>query len=442
MGGMVVRKFLVEQAIDLTHKQLGLFLIASPSLGSTYADWLSPLAILLGHAQADALRFIRNNEWLQDLDKEFINLKESGNIQLRGKELVEDKFVIFKTFLRRQVVEPFAGARYFGEAFKVPSSDHFSIAKPKDKDAIQHRLLCRFILENMPSEGSDVRHFLGPEPPFPAVTLPRPLYVPGDRPTSDSPVLTLPNVYVVDEQELDLLIERFGNNWPDVKIIWPTSSNELVDIAQKASKILNDKASNLVGSDFFITNAPSAIASAIRGRELIRQRIPSLIRRASDFQKAPRECLKAAVKTYLLIGNFKIHRQLAYLSSWQGLSNLGFEAPTEFAPFWSPLSSREEAYSLILDESADILHGRLYRIGSYNFSESHPHYVYLYAPDYVLSRPYVNDERGICKWLVPQMQLELDESELPDKYEGTWYFNVLRNSKGQEISASTGRVLE
>ena len=68
MGGMVVRKFLVEQAIDLTHKQLGLFLIASPSLGSTYADWLSPLAILLGHAQADALRFIRNNEWLQDLD--------------------------------------------------------------------------------------------------------------------------------------------------------------------------------------------------------------------------------------------------------------------------------------------------------------------------------------------------------------------------------------
>lgn len=141
MGGIIVRKFLVERATELieAEKEIGLFLVASPSLGSSYADWLSPLARLFGHAQADVLRFVRNNDWLKDLDKEFTNLKEAGKLSIRGKELVEDKFVVLKKFLRRQVVEPFSSAKYFGEPFKVPKSDHFSIAKPEDNSAIQHR---------------------------------------------------------------------------------------------------------------------------------------------------------------------------------------------------------------------------------------------------------------------------------------------------------------
>jgi len=148
MGGLVVRKFIVERAAELieANKQIGLFLISSPSLGSSYADWLSPLARRLGHAQADALRFVRDNNWLADLDKEFFNLKEAGRLKIKGKELVEDKFVVLKKlWWLPQVVEPFSGAKYFGEPFKVPKSDHFSIAKPKDKSEIQHRLLCRFV---------------------------------------------------------------------------------------------------------------------------------------------------------------------------------------------------------------------------------------------------------------------------------------------------------
>ncbi len=65
---------------------------------------------------------------------------------------MEDKFVTLKKILRKQVVEPFSGAGYFGESFKVPSSDHFSIAKPEDKEAIQHRLLLHFI-ENLLPDG-------------------------------------------------------------------------------------------------------------------------------------------------------------------------------------------------------------------------------------------------------------------------------------------------
>jgi pimeloyl-ACP methyl ester carboxylesterase len=149
LGGIVVRKFLVERAVDLIERRIviGLFLVASPSLGTQYADWLSPLAQLFEHSQADALRFVRNNTWLSDLDKEFQNLKEAGKLRIVGKELIEDKFIVFKRFMMTQVVERFAGARYFGEQYKVPGSDHHSIAKPVGKDAIQHKLLCQFIKE-------------------------------------------------------------------------------------------------------------------------------------------------------------------------------------------------------------------------------------------------------------------------------------------------------
>jgi hypothetical protein len=73
MGGIVVRKFAVSRATELIKagKEIGLFLVASPSLGSSYADWMSPLIRLLGNAQADDLRFVRHNDFLKDLDEEF-----------------------------------------------------------------------------------------------------------------------------------------------------------------------------------------------------------------------------------------------------------------------------------------------------------------------------------------------------------------------------------
>jgi pimeloyl-ACP methyl ester carboxylesterase len=147
MGGIVVRRFLVKNASDLIEKRqmVGLFLVASPSLGARYADWLSPLIQFFGHSQAEALKFVRHNEWLRDLDKDFLDLKESRRLDMRGKELLEDKFLFLKKVWQAQVVEPFAGAKYFGEPFKVPASDHWSIAKPESKDNVQHRLLVQFV---------------------------------------------------------------------------------------------------------------------------------------------------------------------------------------------------------------------------------------------------------------------------------------------------------
>jgi pimeloyl-ACP methyl ester carboxylesterase len=147
MGGIVVRKFIVERQTELINLnlQIGLFLVASPSLGSDYANLINGFAKKLKSTQADALRFNQNNIWLNDLDNQFMNFKEARYLPLIGKELIEDKFVIKKLFFIPQIVEPFSGARYFGEHLRVADSDHFSIAKPKDKKAEQHRLLCEFI---------------------------------------------------------------------------------------------------------------------------------------------------------------------------------------------------------------------------------------------------------------------------------------------------------
>lgn len=148
MGGIITRRFLVKEQIALIHKgisDIGLFLVASPSLGSNYANMLGLVSGVLGHTQANALKFSQSNVWLNDLDKDFINLKESQKLQIIGKELIEDLPLYGKGFLRRQIVQPFQGAKYFGQSFKVPGSDHITIASPESKDAVQHRLLVEFI---------------------------------------------------------------------------------------------------------------------------------------------------------------------------------------------------------------------------------------------------------------------------------------------------------
>lgn len=149
MGGIVARRYLVSQVTELIqrHVQVALFLLASPSLGSDYANRLNPIAKLFGHLQVAALSFVRSNTWLGDLDQDFLNLKERGRLSIVGKELIEDRFIGASWFWRKQVVEPFSGARYFGEPYKVPGSDHFSIAKIEDEHAIQHRQLKRFVAD-------------------------------------------------------------------------------------------------------------------------------------------------------------------------------------------------------------------------------------------------------------------------------------------------------
>jgi len=174
MGGIVVRRFLVARAIELIEMEIDLFLVASPSLGSSYANWLSLIAAVLEHAQAKALRIVEDNEWLKTLDKDFIRFRDRPKAKVRGFELLEQRFIEFKKIpiwliWRVLIVNYSSGARYF-RSIKVPQSDHFSIAKPAGKDAIQHRLLCRFILENaLPPQAQTRKPAPDPDrPPIPA----------------------------------------------------------------------------------------------------------------------------------------------------------------------------------------------------------------------------------------------------------------------------------
>lgn len=57
MGGIVARRYIVQRLDDLVGRgaEVGLFLIASPSLGSSYANWLGPIAKFMGHVQGQSV---------------------------------------------------------------------------------------------------------------------------------------------------------------------------------------------------------------------------------------------------------------------------------------------------------------------------------------------------------------------------------------------------
>lgn len=96
MGGIVARRYLVreEQQILKDKVDVGLFLVASPSLGSEYSTFLSHFSsILFRHAQNDILRKSDMNAWLLDLDRDFKALLDARRLTITGKELFEDKFI-------------------------------------------------------------------------------------------------------------------------------------------------------------------------------------------------------------------------------------------------------------------------------------------------------------------------------------------------------------
>jgi len=114
---------------------------------------LSLLSFALQHTQAAALRFSQANTSLDELNRDFRTLLSSGELHIEGRELIEDRPIAVKRWLGlwRQVVEPFAASQYFHkpgcEPFRVPGSDHLSIAKPLHSGAIQHLMLKKFIGE-------------------------------------------------------------------------------------------------------------------------------------------------------------------------------------------------------------------------------------------------------------------------------------------------------
>jgi hypothetical protein len=156
MGGIAVRRFVVKHQHELidNHVSTGLFLVASPSLGSEDANALLIFTRLVQNTQAEALRFSQANVWLNDLDRDFLAILQKRRLPIVGKELIEDEPIRIKRWLGfgDQVVQPVSAGRYWGDSFKVPFSDHSSIAKPASRKAIQHELLVLFIKNMLDKE--------------------------------------------------------------------------------------------------------------------------------------------------------------------------------------------------------------------------------------------------------------------------------------------------
>ena len=142
LGGVVVRYMLERFQSEFAGKRVGLFLVASPSMGSGLASTLSTFSGAYGRKLANQLR--RNSDALSELDRRFRTMREKPGFSLCGLELVEQKpWKIWRWFLgfiplRPRLVTPDSASRYFGNPCIVPGSDHSSICKPSGVEHMSH----------------------------------------------------------------------------------------------------------------------------------------------------------------------------------------------------------------------------------------------------------------------------------------------------------------
>jgi len=144
LGG-IVTLYMLECWRDLFQsKSILLVLIASPSIGSQWANSLEAVITLFGNRTGRELRWKSNS--LDDLDRRFKDMRDRRLIpRLTGCELCEQNFIKTPGFFRvRPIVNVDSAARYFGDHHLIPGSDHMSIVKPATAEERVHLLLRDF----------------------------------------------------------------------------------------------------------------------------------------------------------------------------------------------------------------------------------------------------------------------------------------------------------
>lgn len=155
-GGLVVRQMLVNQPKGFENKKIGLFLLASPSRGSEWADRVKILTKSLSHRMLSELE--RNSDFVVNLDKKFSELLARNRTwMIAGMDVFESRFIVPGYIWNSTVVvDPDSSRYYFGEPRLVPRSDHFSISKPTlasgDKEAYSHEYLVEFYAQRFEPE--------------------------------------------------------------------------------------------------------------------------------------------------------------------------------------------------------------------------------------------------------------------------------------------------
>jgi pimeloyl-ACP methyl ester carboxylesterase len=159
LGGVVVRETLVRHADAFSGKRIGLLLVASPSYGSNHAKALVDLAKITRQKMVEDLAY--GSQFIKNLDDDFRQvLLEQKAVRIIGRELIENHFVdlssggsvitdglakrfgwVLAKVYGTRIVEADSAARYFPQPVVIPSSDHFTIAKPDGLNHPSHREL-------------------------------------------------------------------------------------------------------------------------------------------------------------------------------------------------------------------------------------------------------------------------------------------------------------
>lgn len=154
-GGIVARYMLERYREPFADKAIGLALMASPSLGSGWADLASAVARYSNQRLGLQLRW--NNSELGDLHGRFRDLfsnKEALMPGLFGMEAAEHHMV-FRTRIpklirwllppKHRVVSTLSAGQYFGAVKILPGTDHFSIVKPNSIYHPGHEFIVDFM---------------------------------------------------------------------------------------------------------------------------------------------------------------------------------------------------------------------------------------------------------------------------------------------------------
>jgi pimeloyl-ACP methyl ester carboxylesterase len=154
-GGIAVRCMLERFREAFHGKNVGLLLIASPSLGSVYANKLELLARFYNQQLGLQLRW--GGESLDDLDGRFKDLVHDHTrrpFNLFGRECYEHYFILRKRWLpawfekllpnRRKLVDRLSAGRYFDEPRLPADTDHFTSVKPAGLEHPAHKQLVLF----------------------------------------------------------------------------------------------------------------------------------------------------------------------------------------------------------------------------------------------------------------------------------------------------------
>jgi hypothetical protein len=153
-----------------------------------------------------------------------------------------------------------------------------------------------------------------------------------------------------------------------------------------------------------------------------------------------------AMKSYLILANNRIHNDLAFLCTWDGVKALGLDYPSVWVPFIEVEPRREFIHGTLLGGVAaeEIHKGRLYSIGGHS-TIKHGRYLKIYAPKHTLTGNMcsVRNHGTICQWFIPQVEWDFADNLVENpKYEGLisnpycseWIFSVVEDINGVEIS--------